>query len=362
MDASESIPGRIRASPAGQLVARMLARAWRQLPPEPELSVSELEEIAPRLLSSGAAGLAWWRLRHSALRAGKTAQQLHQAYRLHTLQAALHQQEIERVFALLRSAGVEPILVKGWAIARYYPEQGLRPYGDLDLCVHPQQYQTAQELLKSSATGECDVDLHRGFDKLDDRSWDELYARSQLIKLGGTEVRVLGPEDHLRLLAVHLLRHGAWRPLWLCDVAVAVESRPATFDWQLCLGSQRRRADWVACAIGLAHQLLGAEIAHTPVESRAKQLPSWLVPAVVRQWHWCLRPGQRPLVLQALLAHLRRPAGLLEELYFRWDKPIEATICLKGSFNELPRAPFQLVYLLLRSPELPRQLVKWLRR
>jgi len=29
--------------------------------------------------------------------------------------------------------GVEPILGKGWAIARLYPERGMRPYGDIDL-------------------------------------------------------------------------------------------------------------------------------------------------------------------------------------------------------------------------------------
>jgi hypothetical protein len=50
------------------------------------------------------------------------------------------------------------------------------------------------------------------------------------VELNGAKIRILGAEDHLRLLCLHLLKHGAWRPLWLCDVAAALESRPSSFD------------------------------------------------------------------------------------------------------------------------------------
>ena len=46
-------------------------------------------------------------------------------------------------------------------------------------------------------------------------------------------------EDQLRQLCLHLLRHGACRPLWLCDVAVMLESLPGDFDWDRCLGGDR---------------------------------------------------------------------------------------------------------------------------
>src|SRR5262249_11103226 len=135
------------------------------------------------------------------------------------------------------------------------------------------------------------VDLHRGladgsmaFALLNDHPLEALYERSQLVALGEVNVHVLGPEDHLRLLCLHMLGHGAHRPLWLCDVAIVLESRPPDFDWELCLSGDRRRSDWVACALGLAHHLLGAEIAGTPVEERARRLPRWLIPTVLRQW------------------------------------------------------------------------------
>jgi arylsulfatase len=70
----------------------------------------------------------------------------------------------------------------------------------------------------------------------------------------------------------------------LCDVAVAFESRPEDLDWDLVLGSDQRRADWVACTIGLAHQLLGATIDGTPVAARSARLPKWLVPSVLAGW------------------------------------------------------------------------------
>jgi hypothetical protein len=66
--------------------------------------------------------------------------ELHDAYRLFALQAVLHEQRLTRAFALLRAAGVEAILGKGWAVARLYPDLGLRPYGDIDLYVRHHQH------------------------------------------------------------------------------------------------------------------------------------------------------------------------------------------------------------------------------
>jgi hypothetical protein len=43
-----------------------------------------------------------------------------------------------------------------------------------------------------------------------------------------------------------------------------------------------------------------------------------------------------------MATYLRNPAGLLKALRTRWPDPIEATIRLKGPFNEVPRLPFQI--------------------
>jgi hypothetical protein len=66
-----------------------------------------------------------------------TAADLLEHYRDQNIKAALLEQGAERVFKALRGAGIEPVLVKGWAVARLYPEVGLRPYSDVDICVPP---------------------------------------------------------------------------------------------------------------------------------------------------------------------------------------------------------------------------------
>jgi hypothetical protein len=332
-----------RAKSTGLLIAQILAQSWRESPPPPECSAEELTGITPLLLGSGAAALAWWRVRYSELQTSAEALELQQAYHHFTLEADLHERDIKHVFTLLRAAGVEPLLIKGWASARLYPEHGMRVYGDIDLCVRPEQHEAALEVTKSPECKQYNVDLvYDELSRLDNRSFDELYARSQPLTIDEVQVRIPSPEDHLRIQCLHLLKHGAWRPLWLCDVAAAVENRAEDFDWDLCLGKDRRKADWIACTIGLAQQLLGAEVEDTPVAGRAKHLPGWLIPAVLKQWQKPCAADHHPPEL--MLATLRNRTGLLQALRDRWPDPIQATIWMGGSFNELPRLPYQLRY------------------
>lgn len=160
------------------------------------------------------------------------------------------------------------------------------------------------------------------FWKLDNLSASELLARSGALRVGGIEVRVLGLEDQLRILCTHALRHSAWRPLWLCDIAAGVESRPADFDWDRCLGQETQVSDWVACAIGLAHQLLGAEVESTPIERRAKHLPGWLVPRVLKNWSTPYPELYPPLsYTRPFATYFSDPKGLLRTLRMRWPNP-----------------------------------------
>jgi len=333
-------------------VAQLLKESWRPSPAPPGISAEGLAEITDILLNSGAGSLAWHRVRDSDLRDSPAARQFRQMYRYNSLQVALRERSLVQVFSLFRRFGVEPMLVKGWAVARHYAEPGLRPCGDLDLCVLPEQRDAALAALNSSQALGCDVDLHVGFGKFYDRRAEEVYSRSQLVRCGEAEVRVPAPEDHLRFLCTHLLRHGAARPIWVCDLAVALETRNADFDWDRCLSGGRRQADWVACAIGLAHQLLNLEVDGTPVARRAKNLPSWLLPAVLQVWGTPFRfPGQ-------ITAYLRRPLDLVRELPRHWPNPIEATAGVNGRFTEMPRLPFQIGHVVSRGSAFLAQLPK----
>ena len=345
----------------GNLMASLLRGIWRHSPSALSITEEELSHITPLLLRSGAGALGWYRVRSSNIRASVAARKLQQAYRLHTVRAAVHGRALQEVFAALRSAGVEPILIKGWAAARLYPGHGLRPYGDHDVVVRPEQYVTAIRVLNDVKIEECSVDLHCGLARMNDQSVDALYARSQVARLGDVDIRTLGPEDHLVVLVRHFLRHNAWRPLWLCDIAAALESRPAEFDWDRCLGGNWRRADWVACTLGLAHRLLDALVDDTPVAHRAKHLPTWLVPAVLRQWDRCTKPGYGGSVVSYVRSHWRDPRQILKEARMRWDMPIASTIAFGGPFNEMPRIPFQLGLALAHIPEWCREVGGYLR-
>ena len=325
----------------GELISIALRGSWRpSTSGSGSLSLSQLDEIAPPLCGSGAAALAWWRLRDSDLQAAPTAELLHETFRFQSLHARIYQTKLQKIFRLLRAAGVEPILMKGWAIARLYPRIGLRPSGDIDLFVRPRDYQAALGVVKSEEARDCWIDLHAKIFELADRSPEDLFARSRLVQCDDEQIRIFSAEDQLALLAVHLLKHGAWRPLWLCDIALWLESLPADFDWRLCLGKSRRRANWIVSATGLANALLGAHTRDQEIAARAQQIPAWLAPAVLKQWDTPFAPAHE--YFPAMAGYLKHPVVFAHEVRRRWPDAIVATVNLGGKFNSLPRLPYQI--------------------
>jgi Uncharacterised nucleotidyltransferase len=339
------------AESSGALVSAILAGSWRAQPPPLSFSLSDLNEVTPLLYESGAASLGWQRIKADESAANSpSGHLLHQAYRLQLLHASITEAKIRKVFQLLRGEGIEPLLFKGWSVARLYPQPGLRPYGDLDILVRPEQRAAAAAILSSPETRDCWVDLHERLTELDDRKLDDLFARSELVDLGEDQIRVLGLEHHLGLLAIHLLKHGAWRPLWLCDLGVILESLPQSFDWDLCIGQNKVRANWITTALGLARTLLDARIGDPVVARMADQVPDWLARNVLKQWQAPFNTMQAPMNHAApMAAYLRRPKGMLRDLANRWPNPILATIAVGGRFNRLPRLPYQIGNCLLRA-------------
>jgi hypothetical protein len=335
----------------GQLVADFLAGSWRAEQAPVTVSPADLSLLTSWLYNSGSAGLAWWRIHESGLRTEASGELLHQGYRLQALQSAIQEGRIGVAFGLLRDAGIEPILMKGWAAARHYPQRTLRTYGDIDLVVRPADYAAAREVLKQSETPTWWIDLHKGLVELDDVSVDELFERSRIENYQDVQVRILSDEDHLALLAIHFFKHSAWRPSSLCDVAVIVESLPDRFDWNLCMGAGKARREWIASALALSHQLLAANIDVVPPALRLPRLPSWLLDTVLKQWGNLLPednslPGQpRPVFVNSL----RNPSTLIREIRERWPDPIIATFNLGGRPNNWPRFPYQLGAFVVRA-------------
>lgn len=326
----------------GQQVAALLEGSWRRSPPALALSRGQVEAATALVLATGAGALAFWRLRDADRMSAPEAAPFKQAYRLHAIESAFHEERLPRAFLQLRAAGLEPVLGKGWAAARLYPETGLRPYGDIDLYVPAGHHPAAAMALRGVGKPPLPVDLHRGFADLEDRDPSALLARSRLVDLAGFPVRIFSPEDHLRLLALHGLRHGLARPVWLCDVAAVLEGGENDLDWDYLLLGSRRRMEAVLCTLGLARRLLGARLPGAPAGVSAHELPRWLLPAVLRQW------GAGSAWRGPIEACLPRPAGARWPLRRHWPNPLAGTMGVGAPFNELPRLPFQLAYAGIR--------------
>lgn len=309
--------------PSGADLAQFLTRCWRPDPPQCATDAAGLTALLPMLQGFGLAALAWWRIRHQALGESEPGKSLQQAYALHALSDKMQEAQIEHVIAHFRAQGIEPILLKGWSNARLYPCQGLRPLGDIDLLVQPHQFPAAQSALEQLAPSiEISIDLKGAFPPLYERDTATVFARSLEVPLRQGSVRVLAAEDQLRMLCLHLLRHGGWRPLWLVDIAVLLETTAPGFDWDLCLQGQTNRAQGVVCAARLAHSLLGADISGLPAAVNATEMPRWLAPKVLRLWQVSTYDGLlRPTPIKAAL---RSPRRVARELHARWPDPVSS--------------------------------------
>jgi hypothetical protein len=228
---------------------------------------------------------------------------------------------------------IDAIVFKGCALGLYYGRSWLRPFGDLDLIVHRDHIDAARATLRrigaeSSAQPDIfivpnpgpgaplTIDLHDGLPGWYDLTTEDLFAQAEPREVAPGSV-FLTPSlaHHLRLVSLHMFKHGAWRPLWLCDVAALAEAAGPEFDTAACFGSGTFTRDWTQSALAAARDLLGADV--SAVLPGNVQAPPWVLAAILSAWR---RPspwrGELPFG-----AALKDPKAWLEA---RWPDPIEA--------------------------------------
>ena len=189
--------------------------------------------------------------------------------------------------------------------------------------------------------GGAEVDLQSDLSRyLPDRSAGTLLPpRRSTSRCPGVTIRVLAPADHLRLVCLHQLHHGSWRPLWLCDVAVLLEALPPASPGRTASGEA---GIWARASLlwwSSPRRWLGAR---PSVEPPASERPEWFERAVRRAWVRGYRPS--PERLQGLL--LARLPGALRA---RWPDPLSSTLHLDAPFHGLPRLPIQVAELVRRG-------------
>jgi hypothetical protein len=303
-----------------------------------------MEAIAPLLLESGAAPLAWRQIRNSSLATDPVTRTIQDTYRLAILQQRVWTNAVRQVARFFESRNIDAVMVKGWAIARLYPEPAVRLFGDVDLVVRPEWCEAAVATQADPERPEIAIDLDWTLRDVPGRRFDDFFSRSITLKLDDASIRTPGPEDHLKLVAIHMMRHGAPRPTGLVDVAILAEAADEHFDWEYCMRGTPAAAGWLLGALGLASRVLGADLSRTPYADAAERLPRWAYPALIRQWG-------RPHYMNrgSMSAAIQTREGVVRSILERWPNPIQATVRMGAAFGNRPRWPYQLGEFLKRA-------------
>ena len=265
------------------------------------------------------------------------SQEIVDELRWHKLSMRRFELAIAEAFELFRACEIEPILIKGWAAARNYPEGRTRFFGDVDLAFSASQFEKAVERLSMTQAPSISIDPHREFRHLDTLPWEIAITRSKVINVEGGSIRMLCPEDHLRVLCVHWLNDGGAYKDRLWDIYYAVANRPPDFDWELCLGSvSETRRRWIVTAIAIARKYLSLDVGDLPAGVSGAAIPSWMVRCLEKEW----RTDRRLIPLEACL---HDPKLLAQQILKRTPpNPIEATIEVEGEFDDGWRLPYQI--------------------
>jgi hypothetical protein len=261
-----------------------------------------------------------------------------------------------RAFSLFREHGLEPVLMKGVAAALNYPKNEFRDSVDLDLAVDPKDYDRALDLIHSPKAVGFSIDLHRGLRHLDILEWADLYHKSIEVSLSEGTIRVLCPEDHLRILCVHWLTDGGANRDRLWDIFYAIENRPPHFDWdRFFKGAFGARRRWMECAAGIASRELGLSLQNTPLEGADERLPSWFVSTVRSEWadETRFRPLRDSMDdLPTFLRQLKKRVP---------PNPITATVLQNGNIDAPTRVWYQVGSMFARSGQSVRSILEGLR-
>lgn len=259
------------------------------------------------------------------------------------LQRKVQARRIATIFNLFRDNGIEPILIKGFAADQCYPSNVHRESIDVDLAVSRADLKKASELVSSPDAEGMAIDLHNELRHLDTVDWPDLFENTQLIDAEGTHIRVLRPEDHLRVLCVHWLNDGGVNRERLWDIYYLIANRTPDFDWDRALNKiNERRRRWIVCTILLAEKYLGLDLSGTPIEGQGSTLPAWLVATV--ELEWARKRKEIPLWLLT-----REPREFLKQAGMRLNpNPIRATVEMEGNIDAPTRIHYKFGNLFQR--------------
>ena len=261
--------------------------------------------------------------------------------RWHSLQKKHHEAKVSHVFRMYRECGIEPLLIKGLASCLNYPPDVPRSLWDIDIAVSAADFSRATDLARSDEFQGYLIDVHRELRQLDSLSWNQLIENSRFIDVDGAAIRVLAPEDHLRVISVHWLTDGGAYKDKLWDIYYAIQNRPQDFDWSRCLDVvDPTRRNWILAAISIAHQYLDLKIDALPIKSEVTELSKWIKNCIEKEW----RSGIRVTAIPSPTDDL---SGFFNQIRKRIPpNPVASTIECQGKFGRSLPVRYQLRVLL----------------
>lgn len=289
------------------------------------------------------------------------------------IQHSFFRPHLATLLTVFASARLDLLVLKGAALSEtIYPRPSLRRYGDLDVLVRPTDIGRARTLLetlgytvdphqwevlaggrdcqanffKYAERGAVVVELHTDLINNDlffgqirvDRAG--LWTRAHPARLAGEEARVLGPEDQLLHLCLHLAGHYFAAPQSLRDIAQVCGAQ--RIDWPLFVTIAQGSRAATACFCGLfAAGLLGADVPPTVLDA--------LAPRAMRRRLEGLTAERVSDIAGTRTEHLRFPL-----LWLLLDGPAGRFKALRGIvFPSVPWLVTHYYYELYDDPDPP---------
>lgn len=303
-------------------LAKLYSHTWRTYS---QLADVPLERIVVRLesiLRDGGVGLVWPSIRHRAEDYGAVGEMLEHTYQQYLAALEQIEKDIALVVSMLVDAGIEAVLVKGWALCRLYELPQVRRPGDIDLIVPTGTMPAAQKIIAEA----YNHDFRNGVDLYDDSTWKSKPSsdyRERLVyrECNGVPVATLGSTDALRHVCLHFMKHLGNRvpnttPYWLCDIGALVENSE-DIDWDRLFSGDPALADRIRLALVLSRDIVGTDPSRLPAAIAEIRLPDWAIQSVTDLW---MNPHQQ---LGRSAAQAGVPRALVKRL---WPSPLNAAL------------------------------------
>jgi hypothetical protein len=220
-------------------------------PPPTGFNWSKLTEIARQ---DGVLGLLYQRLKTTDI-PPSTLSQLKDFYQSVAAQNLIALDTLEKLEGALVTEGIEVITLKGASLLdNPYPGVGMRPMGDLDLMVRPQDqerfvdflhtqgYQTDPSITHLFRKNRALIDLHihaLNTDRISSRAslfpagMEPVWANSVPWQQGFRWLRRPDDVDNILLLSLHLMKHSFSSLIWLVDIYELLRGREEAFWTEL---------------------------------------------------------------------------------------------------------------------------------